>query len=65
MTLIGIPEILFMDEPSTGIDPASKRKLWNTLLEFVRKNGSSVLLATNSMLEAEYLSTRLGILVNG
>lgn len=64
-SLIGTPEILFLDEPSTGLDPISKRNLWRVLVGFVRKKKSSIILTTHSMLEAEYLSDRLGILVKG
>lgn len=66
MAIIGNPPIIFLDEPSTGVDPQAKRFMWNIVskLSTVRKN-SSVIITTHSMDEAEALSTKIGIMVEG
>lgn len=64
ITLIGNPSVLFMDEPTTGMDPHSRRFLWNLIIDLV-KTGHSVVLTSHSMEECEALCTRLAIMVNG
>lgn len=64
ISLIGNPSILFMDEPTTGMDPHSRRFLWNLIIDLV-KSGRSVILTSHSMEECEVLCTRLAIMVNG
>lgn len=64
VALIGDPPIVFLDEPSTGMDPATKRNLWNTLCR-VRDSGKCLVLTSHSMEECEALCTRIAIMVNG
>ena len=63
ISLIGDPLICYLDEPSTGLDPASRRTLWTAVKEAKKK--SAVLLTTHSMEEAEVLCDRLGIFIDG
>src|SRR5262249_54886932 len=56
--LVGNPKILFLDEPTTGLDPQSRRQLWDIIREF-QKSGGTVLLTTHYMDEAERLCDRL------
>ncbi|KAJ3273527.1 ATP-binding cassette sub- A member 5 [Borealophlyctis nickersoniae] len=63
ISVCGDPSVVFLDEPSTGIDPASRRYMWNLLLE-TRKNRATIL-TTHSMEEADALSTRIAIQVSG
>jgi ABC-2 type transport system ATP-binding protein len=62
--LAGDPDILFLDEPTTGLDPQSRRQLWD-LVEQFRAAGGTVLLTTHFMDEAEKLSDRIAILDHG
>eukprot|EP00035_Acanthoeca_spectabilis_P001974 m.84105 g.84105 ORF g.84105 m.84105 type:complete len:574 (+) comp11269_c0_seq1:2799-4520(+) len=62
--LIGNPEILLLDEPTTGLDPGAKRFLWNIILELLEQ-GRSIVLTSHSMEECEALCTKLTILVDG
>lgn len=62
--LAGNPEILFLDEPTTGLDPQSRRQLWNLCEEF-RAGGGTILLTTHFMDEAEVLSDRIAIMDHG
>ncbi|XP_019857855.1 PREDICTED: ATP-binding cassette sub-family A member 3-like [Amphimedon queenslandica] len=64
VALVGDPPIVLLDEPTTGMDPATRRYLWNVLIEVIR-NGRSVILTSHSMEECEALCTRLAIMVNG
>ena len=66
MAMIGNPPIVFLDEPSTGMDPRAKRFMWDIIarISTLRKK-SAVILTTHSMEEAEALSTKLGIMVDG
>lgn len=61
--MIGSPPIVFLDEPSTGMDPVSKRSMWDFISQTM--NGRSVLLTTHSMEECEALCHRIGIMVKG
>eukprot|EP00808_Paulinella_micropora_P015761 g60953.t1 len=63
MAMIGSPKILFLDEPSTGMDPKSRRFMWELIASTMI--GRSVILTTHAMEEAEALCTRLGIMVGG
>eukprot|EP00475_Leptophrys_vorax_P042571 TRINITY_DN8020_c0_g3_i1.p1 TRINITY_DN8020_c0_g3~~TRINITY_DN8020_c0_g3_i1.p1 ORF type:complete len:732 (+),score=84.28 TRINITY_DN8020_c0_g3_i1:161-2197(+) len=63
ISLIGKPPVVYMDEPSTGLDPASRNNLWAVVKE--AKKDSAIVLTTHSMEEAEVLCDRLGIFVNG
>ncbi|ATQ29936.1 ABC transporter ATP-binding protein [Rhodococcus ruber] len=62
--LVGDPELLFLDEPTTGFDPAARRRAWD-LVEALRGLGKTVLLTTHYMDEAEHLADRVGIVVAG
>jgi len=62
--LAGDPDVLFLDEPTTGLDPQSRRQLWN-VVEAFRAAGGTVLLTTHFMDEAEKLSDRVAILDRG
>merc|ERR1719491_1053032 len=69
---IGNPQIVFLDEPSTGMDPVSRRDLWNVISGMVTGNESldptektSVILTTHSMEECEALCPRIGIMAGG
>ncbi|XP_059140252.1 phospholipid-transporting ATPase ABCA1-like, partial [Physella acuta] len=64
IALIGNPPIIFLDEPTTGMDPAARRFLWNCINNIV-KSGHSVILTSHSMEECEALCNRLAIMVNG
>ncbi|XP_043921604.1 ATP-binding cassette sub-family A member 13-like [Protopterus annectens] len=64
LALIGRPQVLLLDEPSSGMDPRSKRYLWKTILNEVQ-NGCAALLTSHSMEECEALCSRLAIMVNG
>ncbi|XP_042335728.1 phospholipid-transporting ATPase ABCA1-like [Sceloporus undulatus] len=64
IALIGAPPIIFLDEPTTGMDPRAKRFLWNCILGVI-KDGRSVVLTSHSMEECEALCTRMAIMVNG
>ncbi len=58
--LVGDPDLLFLDEPTTGLDPQSRRQLWDVLLD-LRLRGRTILLTTHSMEEAERLCDRIAI----
>ncbi|XP_035229982.1 ATP-binding cassette sub-family A member 2-like, partial [Stegodyphus dumicola] len=64
IALLGAPSVIFLDEPTTGMDPYTRRFLWNLITELV-KSGRSVVLTSHSMEECEALCTRLAIMVNG
>jgi ABC-2 type transport system ATP-binding protein len=62
--LVSRPELLFLDEPTTGLDPQSRRQLWDVIGRF-RSNGGTVLLTTHYMEEAERLCDRVAIMDHG
>jgi len=63
-TLINNPKIIFLDEPTTGLDPQARRNLWELVIK-IRGNGTTVMLTTHYMDEAEYLCDRVGIIDKG
>ncbi|XP_064607351.1 phospholipid-transporting ATPase ABCA1-like [Liolophura sinensis] len=64
IALIGNPAVVFLDEPTTGMDPKARRFLWNCIAS-ITKEGRSVVLTSHSMEECEALCSRLAIMVNG
>jgi ABC-2 type transport system ATP-binding protein len=64
VALIGDPDLIFLDEPTTGFDPTARREAWTTI-EGLRELGKTVLLTTHYMEEASYLSDRVAILRAG
>jgi ATP-binding cassette subfamily A (ABC1) protein 3 len=66
IALLGDPKVVFLDEPSTGMDPASRRLMWDVILDVsVRSKQSTVVLTTHSMDECEALCSKAGIMVDG
>ena len=63
-SLIGRPEILFLDEPTTGVDPASRRDLWQLIKDLVN-TGTTVLLTTQYLEEADQLADRIAVINHG
>ncbi|CAF0969125.1 unnamed protein product [Didymodactylos carnosus] len=64
VALIGDPAIIFLDEPTTGMDPKARRYFWNAIAKF-RDCGKPIILTSHSMEECEALCTRIAIMVNG
>ena len=62
--LVGDPELLFLDEPTTGLDPQSRRQLWN-IIRRLREEGRTILITTHYMDEAERLCDRVGVMDGG
>lgn len=63
-TLINDPRIIFLDEPTTGLDPQARRNLWELILD-IRKKGTTVIITTHYMDEAEILCDRVAIVDSG
>lgn len=63
-TLINQPRIIFLDEPTTGLDPQARRSLWE-LIKTIRDKGTTVIITTHYMDEAEYLCDRVAIIDSG
>jgi ABC-2 type transport system ATP-binding protein len=63
-TLINTPKIIFLDEPTTGLDPQARRNLWN-LIRQIRDRGTTVIITTHYMDEAEVLCDRVAIIDSG
>ncbi len=64
MTLVGRPEVIFLDEPTTGLDPRSRRTTWQTVRDLVA-DGVTILLTTQYLDEADELADRIGVLDGG
>ncbi|TCC65608.1 ABC transporter ATP-binding protein [Kribbella pittospori] len=62
--VVGNPELLFLDEPTTGFDPEARRQFW-TLIENLRTEGTTILLTTHYLDEAEHLADRVGVIADG
>jgi len=63
-TLINKPKIIFLDEPTTGLDPQARRSLWE-LIKTIRAEGTTVIITTHYMDEAEQLCERIAIMDEG
>jgi len=63
MSAIGDPEIIYLDEPTTGLDPSSRRHIWNAIQRL--KKGRVIILTTHSMEEADILGDRIGVMAAG
>uniref|UniRef100_E9PWH4 ATP-binding cassette, sub-family A member 15 n=1 Tax=Mus musculus TaxID=10090 RepID=E9PWH4_MOUSE len=61
---MGKPSVIFLDEPSTGMDPRARRLLWDTVIK-IRESGKAIIITSHSMEECEALCTRLSIMVRG
>jgi ABC-2 type transport system ATP-binding protein len=64
MALVGRPELVFLDEPTAGLDPGGRRATWQTI-ERLKDDGVTILLTTHYMDEAEHLADRVGIINHG
>ncbi len=64
LALINQPELIFLDEPSTGLDPQSRRYLWN-IVKDIKKDGKTIIMTTHSMEEAEFLCDVVAIMDQG
>ncbi len=64
MTLVGSPQVIFLDEPTTGLDPRSRRGMWQTIRELVA-GGVTIFLTTQYLEEADELADRIGVLDHG
>jgi ABC-2 type transport system ATP-binding protein len=62
--IIGRPELLFLDEPTTGFDPEARRAFWK-LIEGLKGDGTTILLTTHYLDEADYLADRVGVIAKG
>lgn len=62
--ILGRPEVLFLDEPTTGFDPAARRDFW-TLIEQLKAEGTTILLTTHYLEEAERLADRVAVIARG
>lgn len=63
LSTVGDPKVIFLDEPTTGLDPVNKRFIWKMVQNI--KQGRSIILTTHAMEEAEFLSDRIGVIKNG
>jgi ABC-2 type transport system ATP-binding protein len=62
--IVGRPELLFLDEPTTGFDPEARREFWD-LIRDLAKGGTTILLTTHYLHEAEQLADRVGVIADG
>ncbi len=62
--IIGDPELIFLDEPTTGLDPQGRRQIWDVVRNFAAL-GKTVLLTTHYLDEAEHLAARVGVIIKG
>jgi len=64
LSIVGQPELLFLDEPTTGFDPAARREFWE-LIRSLRSGGTTILLTTHYLEEAEELADQVGVISSG
>jgi len=64
MTLVGSPQVIFLDEPTTGLDPRSRRTMWDSIRDLVT-DGVTILLTTQYLDEADHLADRIAVLDHG
>ena len=64
MTLVGSPRVIFLDEPTTGLDPRSRRTMWQIVRELV-SGGTTIFLTTQYLEEADQLADRIAVLDQG
>jgi len=64
LAVVGSPELVFLDEPTTGFDPEARRQFW-TLIESLRDGGTTIVLTTHYLDEAEHLADRIAIIAAG
>ncbi|WP_405872435.1 ATP-binding cassette domain-containing protein [Streptomyces zaomyceticus] len=65
MTLVGRPRIIFLDEPTTGLDPRSRRVMWELIRDLVTEQGVTIFLTTQYLEEADQLADRIAVLDHG
>ena len=65
MTLVGRPRVIFLDEPTTGLDPRSRRTMWQIIHDLVRQHGVTIFLTTQYLEEADQLADRIAVLDHG
>lgn len=65
LAIIGHPKVLLLDEPTSGVDPSSRRKIWNMLGMIRNQFGCSIVMTSHSMQECESICSRIGIMVAG
>ncbi len=65
MSLVGSPKVVLLDEPTTGLDPATRRDVWKVINSAVKSQDRCVMLTTHSMEEAEALCNRIGVMHHG
>lgn len=63
ISAIGNPRIIFLDEPTTGMDPVSRHQAWELMLEL--KKNRTIILTTHAMEEADILADRIAVIVDG
>ena len=64
LALVGDPDLIFLDEPTTGFDPAARRQAWDVVAEMTQL-GKTILLTTHYLDEAEFLAKRVGVILDG
>lgn len=63
ISMVGNPQLLLLDEPTTGLDPESRREIWDIINDACK--GRSTIISTHNMEEADVLCTRIGIMSRG